>query len=429
MELLSESFLLSAGGFFDPILKVLKSELFWIFAILIVGYLIGRITVKGVSLGSSGVFIIALAAGCLIAEFGESWGIATGQITSIIKNLGLVLFVAAVGFIAGPVFFKNFKNKAVAYIVLGITIIVSGTLVCILCIALDPNLSAAEGAGLLMGALTSTPGLSSAQNVFEAERASVAAASGLSYPFGVLGVVLFVQLVPKILKADMDKEVEKMRASAGIAVEGASDVAEVGSSAEQVPVQEASGENDNKKPLITMDSYGLCVFSLAVLLGLLVGGITIPLGAGASFSLAATGGTLLVGLLFGHFKKAGRVSLTVPKSTLNVFRELGLVLFLVGSGLEGGSKFLEVVTVSKFFYGVAMTLIPMIIGFFIAKKFFKLELLNNLGAICGGMTSTPALGSLIGVAKTDDVAAAYAATYPVALLLLVFVPQIISLIF
>ena len=104
-------------------------------------------------------------------------------------------------------------------------------------------------------------------------------------------------------------------------------------------------------------------------------------------------------------------------------------MFLVGSGLEGGSKFLEVVTVSKFFYGVAMTLIPMIIGFFIAKKFFKLELLNNLGAICGGMTSTPALGSLIGVAKTDDVAAAYAATYPVALLLLVFVPQIISLIF
>ncbi len=211
----SKSLLLAWGDFFDPILKVLQGELFLIFVVLILGYLLGRITIKGVSLGSSGVFITALIVGCIISEYQDELGITTGQITSIIKNIGLVLFVTSVGFIAGPVFFKNFKNKAVAYIVLGVTIIFTGTVVCIICVALDPNLSAAEGTGLLMGALTSTPGLSSAQNVFDAERAQVAAASGLAYPFGVLGVVLFVQLVPKILKADMALDVEKMRASSG----------------------------------------------------------------------------------------------------------------------------------------------------------------------------------------------------------------------
>ena len=43
------------------------------------------------------------------------------------------------------------------------------------------------------------------------------------------------------------------------------------------------------------------------------------------------------------------------------------------------------------------------------------------------MTSTPALGSLIAVSETEDVASAYAATYPIALILLVFVPQLINL--
>ena len=56
----------------------------------------------------------------------------------------------------------------------------------------------------------------------------------------------------------------------------------------------------------------------------------------------------------------------------------------------------------------------------------KLSLLNNLGSITGGMTSTPALGTLIGVAGTDDVAAAYASTYPIALVLVVLASQLIN---
>ena len=62
------------------------------------------------------------------------------------------------------------------------------------------------------------------------------------------------------------------------------------------------------------------------------------------------------------------------------------------------------------------------------KYIFKLSIFNNLGSLTGGMTSTPALGTLISVAGTDDVASAYAATYPVALVIVVLAAKLMMLI-
>ena len=76
-----------------------------------------------------------------------------------------------------------------------------------------------------------------------------------------------------------------------------------------------------------------------------------------------------------------------------------------------------------------MTVIPMIVGFLFAKYVLKLSLLNNLGSITGGMTSTPALGTLINTAGTENVASAYAATYPIALISVVVVSQVLLMIF
>ena len=74
-----------------------------------------------------------------------------------------------------------------------------------------------------------------------------------------------------------------------------------------------------------------------------------------------------------------------------------------------------------------MTIVPMIVGYLFAKYVLKLSLLNNLGSITGGMTSTPALGTLIGVTKTDDVASASAATYPIALVMVVLSSQFLGI--
>ena len=185
--------------------------------------------------------------------------------------------------------------------------------------------------------------------------------------------------------------------------------------------------------LMEIDHLGIAAFSLAAILGTLVGKIKIPLsGAGLSgtcFSLKTTGGCLLVSLVLGHFARIGKVNMMPAQSTLKLFRELGLVLFLVGAGIPGGADFVANFDPMYFVYGIIMTIIPMIIGFLFAKYVLKLSLLNNLGSITGGMTSTPALGTLIGTAKTEDVAAAYAATYPIALIAVVLVSQFLIIMF
>ncbi len=176
--------------------------------------------------------------------------------------------------------------------------------------------------------------------------------------------------------------------------------------------------------LIEMDEFGFMPFALAAIIGIFVGSIKF-----GNFSLTTTGGCLLVSLVFGHFGHFGKMSVMPKDNTLKVFREFGLVLFLIGAGVAGGASFVQYFKAVYFLYGVIMTIIPMIIGFLFAKYVLKLNLLNNLGSITGGMTSTPALGTLIGTAGTENVASAYAATYPVALISVVIVSQILLLIF
>ena len=110
-------------------------------------------------------------------------------------------------------------------------------------------------------------------------------------------------------------------------------------------------------------------------------------------------------------------------------RELGLILFLIGAGVPGGMNFVENVKVAYFVYGVILTTVPMVVGFVVAKYVFKLSIFNNLGSITGGMTSTPALGTLISVTGTDDVAGAYAATYPLALVSIVIAARVMVMLF
>ena len=180
------------------------------------------------------------------------------------------------------------------------------------------------------------------------------------------------------------------------------------------------------KVLKKVDDLDFFPFLLTAVLGMILGAIKIP---GINFSLGSSGGALIMGLIVGHFGHIGKIDLSVSKSTLNFFRELGLMLFLVGAGVPGGVNFMTYVKLSYFIYGAIMTLMPMIIGFILAKFVFKLSVFNNLGSITGGMTSTPALGALISTAGTDDVASAYASTYPIALVFVVLAAKIILMVF
>ena len=175
---------------------------------------------------------------------------------------------------------------------------------------------------------------------------------------------------------------------------------------------------------IEFDPFGFCVFSIVAVLGIIIGSFKFK-----NFSLTTTGGCLILALVIGHFTKFGNVSFMPKESTLKIFRELGLMLFLIGAGVAGGASFVKYFKWVYFIYGIVMTLLPMIIGYIFAKFALKLNLLNNLGSICGGMTSTPALGTLIQTAGTEKVAGAYASTYPIALIAVVIVSQVLIIIF
>lgn len=403
--------------------------LFVVFGVLLGGYALGRITVKGISLGDAGVFIIALLVGALCFGTTENGLVFSASATpydfsdslSLIESLGLILFVTSVGYIAAPNFFSNFKKNFKSYVLLGLVIVLSGGLVAVGCIYLGEwigyggSIETQDGfvamiVGILSGALTSTPAFSAAKATVAPELTGlVSVGHGIAYIFGVVGAVLFVQIIPKLTKADME--------------------------AERAKLASASNE-DKKKPtckLFDIDHLGISGFALAAIVGTLIGQIRIPLTSaglgGTCFSLTTTGGCLLASLILGHFGRIGRLNILPAQTTLKLFRELGLVLFLVGAGIPGGAEFVAYFDPMYFVYGMVMTVLQLLVGYLFAKYVLKLSLLNNLGSITGGRTSTPALGTLIKVAGTEDVVSAYAATYPVALIAVVFVSQFIIILF
>ncbi len=408
----------TAGVSYTKIYKI-AGLLAGIFIVTSLGYLLGKVTIKGVSLGTAGVFLVAILFGYICTLIPEDMTIlgvfhleaGHSNVTfykSVIQNVGLVMFVGAVGFIAGPKFFRDLAKNFKTYIVMGIVIILVGTAVAV-AFALIPGIGAEFSAGILSGALTSTPGFSAAEEV-ATNPAMVTLGHAIAYPFGVVGVVLFVQLMPKFLKADMNKERGLLRPDVLASTEKKKEV----------------------KGLFKCDDFGLTALALAIVSGLIVGAIKIPLTgdgfSGACFSLGTTGGVLIMCLVFGHFGRIGKLSLEVPAQSAKVLRELGLMLFLIGAGVEGGVSLVSAISNSTsgamivvwgFIGGIVMTVLPMIVGFLLGGKVLKLPLLNNLGSITGGMTSTPALGTLINTAETDDVAGAYASTYPIALVLIV----------
>ena len=407
----------------------ISTLLFVVFAVLMAGYALGRITIKGISLGDAGVFIVALLAGALFFEMNDAglmfaasskpYDFEAGL--SIIESLGLILFVTSVGFIAGPKFFGNFKRNFKSYVLLGVIIILAGGLAAAGCIyageiiGYGSSIETQDGfvamiVGLLSGSLTSTPAFSAAKATVAPEYTGlVSVGHGIAYIFGVIGVVLFVQIIPKLTKANMEEERAKLVIAAA----------------------------DEKKAytgkIFHIDHMGIAGFSLAAILGTFIGQVKIPLSgdgfSGTCFALTTTGGCLLVSLVLGHFGRIGKVSIMPAASTLKLFRELGLVLFLVGAGIPGGAEFVANFDPMYFVYGIIMTIVPLLIGYLFAKYVLKLSLLNNLGSITGGMTSTPALGTLIGTAGTEDVASAYAATYPIALIAVVLVSQFLIILF
>ncbi|MFN7251453.1 MAG: aspartate:alanine exchanger family transporter [Anaerobacillus sp.] len=181
------------------------------------------------------------------------------------------------------------------------------------------------------------------------------------------------------------------------------------------------------------EEANLHIFSLSIilLLGILFGMMPIHIPGLGTMTLGVAGGPLLVAIIIGHFGKLGPIQARFYQPSNRVIRDVGLVLFLAGAGTTAGGGLVEVVLqqgVGLIIGGAIITIVPMVVAFFIAKKLFHLSIIHSLGAICGGMTSTPGLGACNNLVDSEDPAIAYAAAYPIALIFVAISSQLLVLI-
>lgn len=175
--------------------ELFANSVFLLFAIIIIGEAFGHIKIKSFSLGSAGIIFVAMVFG----HFGYN-------LPQEFQTLGLVLFIYSVAVSAGPGFFTSFKKQGVELAVGGVIIIAAAAFMTVLACWLF-DFDASTGAGLFAGSLTSSPGLAVA---VEAVEGNAAAAYGVTYAGGIIGVILFMNLLPKVLRINMKSEEEQL---------------------------------------------------------------------------------------------------------------------------------------------------------------------------------------------------------------------------
>lgn len=167
--------------------------------IIAVGTALSKIKFMGVSLGVSFVFFIGIIAGNL--------GLSVDSAAlNYAETFGLVLFVYTLGLYVGPNFFGAFRHEGTSFNLWGLAVVVLGT---VLAVALCPltGISLPTMVGLLCGATTNTPALGAAQQALEhmsLPTGGVALATAVTYPLGVVGVILGILIMRKLFVKPAD---------------------------------------------------------------------------------------------------------------------------------------------------------------------------------------------------------------------------------
>jgi putative transport protein len=528
----------------------LNNQLLVLLTIILLGYTVGLIKIRGIALGNSACLFVAIGAGVIGAD-----------IPPIVTSLGIVFFVYSVGLQAGPQFFHLFGRRGLKYSVLALfTVSIGAATALLLAIPFHINISVAVG--VFAGAMTSTPALASAINTIHTylpgQSALTSVSYAIAYPFGLVSEMLFVQIVPKIFHRRLREEKEehtREMAKRGLLVrqyrltnsnlanktveelnlhkickvnltrymrgekinlclpdtrlELGDIVVAVGTQHEldkfkilfgeeahvEVPLQagfeirdifvsgseiagrplkesrlretygitvsrlyrgdvaitptgevvlevgdfiRVVGAHDNIERFLSvagsekrrLDDTNILILALGMLLGVLLGELPVQIG-NFTFKLGTAGGVLLTALILSHFGKIGRWSVRVPNATKFFLRDLGLVFFLIGVGVKAGHELSaikgEYNVLSIFALGVAISLVSIFASFYLIHNVFRTPLIQSLGALCGAKTSGPSLGVLVKTLDDESPAIAYAAVYPVSIIMLTVFGQILVL--
>lgn len=168
-----------------------------------IGLALGRVRVAGISLGVAFVFFIGILAGHVGLK-------ADPAMLDYAETFGLVLFVYMLGLHVGPNFFSSLKHEGMALNMWSFAVIAIGTVMAVL-MAKVTGVEMADMVGVLCGATTNTPALGAAQQALAHQgvaSANVALATAVTYPLGVLGVIIAIVIIRKTLVRPSDLELK-----------------------------------------------------------------------------------------------------------------------------------------------------------------------------------------------------------------------------
>ncbi len=175
------------------------------FALVItLGILLGKIKIKGVSLGITWILFV----GIIASHFGMT---VDNEVRHFVQEFGLILFVFSIGLQVGPGFFAAFKHGGVTLVSCATAIVLLGVLTAYI-IHLATGTPIPTMVGILSGAVTNTPGLGAAQQAYADASGindpTVALGYAVAYPLGVVGIILSMIFIRYALRVDFKKEDE-----------------------------------------------------------------------------------------------------------------------------------------------------------------------------------------------------------------------------
>jgi Predicted permease len=447
--------------------SLVMSPFVLLFVSVFLGLLFGKIKIGQFKFGFSGALFAGIAVGWSVLTYAKNILasdatnktaqklVANGAISTDLFNLFLILFIAAVGLLAGKDLKGVLKRYGAKLIIIGFVITFTGVAITYGFLATNKNYSPHQVSGIYAGALTSSPGLAAsldaakehgneivstyssmstedkdkvlkmidksgkltAENtkeltdeqkaaVLKTTQADVSSGFTAAFPFGVVSIILSVVLIPKIFRINVEKEKEEFAES--MKMFAGDDEKEAAIDSEKA-----------KKKTVKEVGFDLVAFALVCFVGYIIGAINIPLGKLGHFSLGTPGGVLMSALIFSNVGQLGMIHFRMDGKILGAIRQFGLVCFLATVGLTYGYDVISIFAgagVWLAMMGLVVVLVSILMGFIVGRYVFKLNWVILAGAICGGMTSTPGLGAAVDAIGSDDAATGYGATYPFALL-------------
>ncbi len=372
--------------------SLIANSIFMLTVAVFSGLCLGAVKFGGVSLGTSG----ALFTGLLMGWLGV-------KVPTVFFMWNLLIFVTAVGLLSSKDIVSVIKRYGFRFVILSVSVTAAGALATyLMALAFSGTVEPLLVGGTYTGALTSSPGLGAALEISGGDPL-ITIGYTIAYPFGVISVVLFVQLVPVLFKVDFAREKELL--------------------ASEIDRGSTGDRGETSSVPFTLASFVLCMIG-----GVIFGSISVPLPFVGAFSLGSTGGALIFALFAGARGRIGPFPMRLDTSVLSALRTFSLAYFLAVMGIQAGPDIPRILAehgVALLLIGGVSAVVSLLVGLIVGRWIFRINWIVFLGAIPGAMTSTPGLGAAIEATGYDESSAGYGATYPAAIFCMVLFTKLI----